>query len=130
MGDLGLSTAPLKRQPNPDTPPGPLWHKTLLRKIRVLWEQSGHCLCWGGCTRGIDDIFEDSAPSADLLQENWLLLHPPSLGQDVAVTVLLFSRTFCVGCTLATGAFSWRNVPQPHTPVRCCQPSWPGSLLL
>lgn len=52
-----------------------------------------------GWVHGVsDDVFEDSAPSADLPQKNWLLLHTLSLRWDVGVTVLLCSRTFCLGC--------------------------------
>lgn len=57
-----------------------------------------------------DDIFEDSTPRADLPQENWLLLHPPSLRWDIAVTVLLCSRMFCLSCQ--QGAFPAGTCPQ------------------
>lgn len=80
MGDLGLSTAPLKRQPNPDTPPGPLWHETLLRKIRVLWEQSGHCLCWGGCTGGLMTFLKTQPPAQTCRRRIGFCYIPPPWG--------------------------------------------------
>lgn len=49
--------------------------------------------------------FEGSAPSMDLLQEKCLLLHPLSLGWDVAVSIWLFSRMIDLCCMLATGIF-------------------------
>lgn len=78
-GGSGLSTAPLKSQLNPDTPPGPLWHELPI-KIVVLREQSRCFAHAEGMHGGIDDIFEGSAPSMDLPQEKWLLLHVPGVG--------------------------------------------------
>lgn len=64
----------------------------------------------------IDDILEDSAPSVDLLQENWLLLHPLLPGARRCSDSLAFFKDVLPRLHVGNGGlFLEEHAPAVHT---------------
>lgn len=106
-GMLGTSTAPTKRQLNPDILPGPGvdWCRQDLERGSTVG-----ALCWGGL-----ETFWKAQPPAG-----------PSRRGSGFCDSLNFSQFVLPWLQVGKGEIFLGNVP----PLWCCQPAWPWALLL